>query len=223
LRQITCLLLLLAVLLLVATGSSQQASQAGSALRKRVFVDGKLVPTNRIITKDGIDYVDVSFLAEALGASLQSGESGVMIRSAAKTDDCNKSVVEGQRFSEQFRADVARVADEIESLRAVVLKREKIDVGTRFDEIDGELSQAKSHMQTDADSAVYYALSYANNSLAIAYFKQQRGVPVQEAQKDQMDSMLCAMESKFALMKGVLLPGGSCSVFQRIEGQSAQK
>ncbi len=222
-RQITCLFLLLAVLLLVATGSSQQASQAGSASRKRVFVDGKVVPTNRIITKDGIDYVDVSFLAEALGASLQPGESGVMIRSAAKTDDCDKGVVEGQRFSEQFRIDVARVADEIESLRAVVLKHEKVDVGPRFDEIDGELSVAKSHMQTDADSAVYYALSYANNSLAIAYFKQQRGVPVREAQKDQMDSMLCAMESKFALMKGVLLPGGSCSVFQRIEGQSAQK
>jgi hypothetical protein len=214
---------LLAVLLLVATGSSQQPSQAGLASRKRVFVDGKLVPTNRMVTKEGIDYVDVSFLAEALGASLQPGESGVMIRSAAKTDDCQTGVVEGQRFSQQFRTDVASVADEIESLRAVVLKHEKVDVGTRFDDIDGELSVARTHMQTEADTAVYYALSYANNSLAIAYFKQQRGVPVQEAQKEQMDSMLCAMESKFALMKGVLLPGGSCSVLQRIEGQAAQK
>jgi hypothetical protein len=210
----------LAVLLLVATGSSQQA---GSASRKRLFVDGKVVPTNRVVIKEGIDYVDLSFLAEALGASLQSGESGIMIRSAAKTDDCDKGVVEGQRFSEQFRTDVARVADEIESLRAVVLKHEKVDVGPRFDEIDGELSLAKSHVQTDADSAVYYALSYANNSLAITYFKQQRGVPVEEVQKNQMDSMLCAMESKFALMKGVLLPGESCSVFQRIEAQPAQK
>lgn len=217
-RQIT--FLGLAVLLLVATGSSQQA---GSASRKRLFVDGKLIPTNRVVIKDGVDYVDASFLAEALGASLQSAEGGVMIRSAAKTDDCEKGVAEGQRFSQQFRTDVARVADEIESLRAVVLKRQKVDVGPRFDKIDGELSLAKTHVQTEADSAVYYALSYANNSLAIAYFKQQRGVPVEEAQKNQMDSMLCAMESKFALMKGVLLPGGSCSVFQRIEGQAAQK
>lgn len=217
-RQI--IFLWLAVLLLVAAGSSQQAA---SASRKRVFVDGKPIPTNRLVIKDGIDYVDASFLAEALGASLQSAEGGVMIRSAAKADDCDKGVVEGQRFSEQFRTDVARVADEIESLRAVVLKHEKVDVGTRFDEIDAELSVAKSHVQTDADSAVYYALSYANNSLAITYFKQQRGVPFEEAQKNQMDSMLCAMESKFALMKGVLLPGGSCSVFQRIEAQSAQK
>lgn len=217
-RQIT--FLWLAVLLLVAAGSSQQAA---SASRKRLFVDGKPIPTNRVVIKEGVDYVDASFLAEALGASLQSAEGGVMIRSAVKTDGCDKGVIEGQRFSEQFRTDVARVADEIESLRAVVLKREKVDVGTRFDEIDGELSLAKTHVQTEADSAVYYALSYANNSLAIAYFKQQRGVPVEEAQKNQMDSMLCAMESKFALMKGVLLPGGSCSVFQRIEGQGAQK
>jgi hypothetical protein len=218
LRQIT--FLWLAVLLLVAAGSSQQVA---SASRKRLFVDGKLIPTTRIVTKDGIDYVDASFLAEALGASLLSAEGGVMIRSAARSDDCNRGVVEGPRFSDQFRTDVARVADEIESLRAVVLKREKVDVGPRFDKIDGELSLAKTHVQTEADSAVYYALSYANNSLAIAYFKQQRGVPAQEAQKDQMDSMLCSMESKFALMKGVLLPGGSCSVFQRIEAQAAQK
>jgi hypothetical protein len=208
------------MLLLVAPGPAQQVA---SAPRRRLFVDGKPIPTTRIVTKDAIDYVDASFLAEALGASLQSGEDGVMIRSATKSYDCNSGVVEGQRFSDQFRTDVAHVADEIESVRAVVLKREKVDVSIRFDEIDGELSLAKTHVQTEADSAVYYALSYANNSLAIAYFKQQRGVPVQEAQKDQMDSMLCAMESKFALMKGVLLPGGSCSVFQRIEGQAVQK
>jgi len=64
---------------------------------------------------------------------------------------------------------------------------------------------------------------HANNSLAIAYYKQSRGVPPEEAQKDQLDSMMCAMESKFALMKGVLMPGGNCSVFKRIEAQSPSK
>ena len=184
-------------------------------------MDGKLIPTNRLIVKDGVAYVDASVLAEALGASVQPEESGVMIQSAAKPDDCEKNPVEGQRFSEQFRTDVAGVADEIESLRAVVLKHEKVDIGPRFDEIDKKLSLATAHVQTDADSAVYYALAYANNSLAITYFKQQRGVAVE--QKNQLDSMMCAMESKFALMKGALLPGGSCSVFQRIEAQSAPK
>ena len=53
------------------------------------------------------------------------------------------------------------------------------------------------------------------NSLAIAYYKQSRGACAEEAPKDQLDSMMCAMESKFALMKGVLLPGGSCSVLRQ--------
>ena len=131
--------------------------------------------------------------------------------------------MDGKRFSEKFRSDVTGIADKIESLRAVVLKREKIAIGSRFDAIDRKLSFATVHVQTDADMAVYYALAYSNNSLAISNYQQMRGVPVEEAQKNQPDSMLCAMESKFALMKGVLLPGGSCSVFQRIEAQAASK
>jgi len=105
----------------------------------------------------------------------------------------------------------------------VVLKKENVPLGPRFDAIDRKLTLSTTHVQTDADLAVYYALSYANNSLAIAYYKQSRGVPPEEAQKDQLDSMMCAMESKFALMKGVLMPGGNCSVFKRIEAQSPSK
>ena len=54
---------------------------------------------------------------------------------------------------------------------------------------------------------VYYALSYANNSLANIYYKPSRGVPFHELQKDQLDSMRCATESKFALTTGELLRG----------------
>ena len=222
----------LTALLLAVPGSAQQPSHNAGAVtaasRKRIFVDAKPISSNQVIVKDGVSYVDVSLLAAALGASVQTSVGGVMIitspkPTAPKPEDCEKTALEGQRFSEQFRSNVAGVADEIESLRAVVLKREKVDIGPRFDAIDRKLSLSTSHVQTDADMAVYYALAYANNSLAITYYKQTRGVPVEEAQKDQMNSMLCAMESKFALMKGVLLPGGSCSVFKRIEAQSAPK
>jgi hypothetical protein len=115
------------------------------------------------------------------------------------------------------------VPDEIESLRAVALKKEKVPLGPRFDAIDRKLLLSTVHVQTDADTAVYYALSYANNSLAIIYYKESRGVPADEAQKNQLDSVMCSMESKFALMKGTLLPGGSCSVFKRMESQTASK
>src|SRR5271169_860980 len=211
---------------LTGIGAAQQprAHESASAkARRHVFVDGKPIPANQVIVKDGVSYVDASVLAQALGASVQPEEGGVIIHAAKATCNCNKTQVEGQRISEQFRSDVAGVADEIESLRAVVLKHEKVEIGPRFDAIDRKLSLATVNVQTDADMAVYYALAYANNSLAITYFKQARGVPVEEAQKNQLDSMMCAMESKFALMKGVLLPGGSCSVFQRIQAQSAPK
>lgn len=203
----------------MAQSSSQTQNAASLAARRRVFVDGKPVPASRIVVKDGVSYVDVSTVAEALGASVQSGDGGVNVTTAPSKCDCDKTIVQGQKFSEQFRSDVAGVADEIESLRAVVLKKEKVPLGPRFDAIDRKLTLATAHVQTDADMAVYYALSYANNSLAISYYKQSRGVPAEEAQKNQLDSMMCAMESKFALMKGILLPGGTCSVFQRIEAQ----
>jgi len=216
-------LLFLASLSFAVSGAAQQSQhskESTAAVRKRVYVDGRAIAASKVMVKDGVSYVDVTTLAEALGASVQSGENGWTVSSAAKpTCDGEKTSVEGQRFSEQFRGDVARVADEIESLRAVVLKKEKAAIGPRFDEIDHQLSLSTVHVQTDADMAVYYALSYANNSLAIIYYKQSRGVPSQELQKDQLDSMMCAMESKFALMKGVLLPGGSCSVFKRMEAQ----
>ncbi len=217
-----------ASLALASPGMSQQqprAHESPSASRKHVFVNGKPLPANKIIVKDGISYVDASALSEALGATVHSEEAGLLIRADQPTCNCEKAtpLVEGEHFSEQFRSDVARVPDEIESLRAVVLKKEKVPLGPRFDDIDHQLSLSTVHVQTDADMAVYYALSYANNALAIAYYKESRGVSSDEAQKNLLDSMMCSMESKFALMKGTLLPGGSCSVFKRMESQGSSK
>lgn len=213
--------LFLGLALLVSTAPTilQAQSTATLGAKKRVYVDGKAFPAAHIILKDGAPFADVSALAAALGATVESGEAGTTITTTQPKCESDKPMVEGQRFSEQFRSDVAGVADEIESLRAVVLKKENVPLGPRFDAIDRKLTFATAHVQTDADMAVYYALSYANNSLAISYYKQSRGVPAEESQKNQLDSMMCAMESKFALMKGVLLPGGSCSVFTRIEAQ----
>jgi hypothetical protein len=221
--------LLLTSLALVGSLAAQQPSRIrdsspASAAKKHIYVDGKPIATIRMIVKDGVAYVDPAALAQALGATVQSQEGGVMISSPAKPPcECAKPAVEGQVISEQFRKDVARIPDEIESVRSLVTKKEKSPLGPRFDAIDRELNLSTLHVQTDADMTVYYALSYANNSLAIAYYKLSRGVVAEEAQKDQVDSIMCAMESKFALMKGVLLPGGSCSVIKRREAQPPLK
>jgi len=213
----------LVVWALITGGMAQSKDSGAAAVRKRVFVNGKPIATGKVVVKDGAPYVELAALADAMGATVQSGETGVIFTIPPPKCECDAPGVEGQRFSRQFRSDVAGVADEIESLRAVVLKKENVPLGPRFDAIDRKLTLSTTHVQTDADLAVYYALSYANNSLAIAYYKQSRGVPPEEAQKDQLDSMMCAMESKFALMKGVLMPGGNCSVFKRIEAQPPSK
>jgi len=204
-----------------AQSSPQTRASGEAAARRRVLVDGKPIAGNRVIVKDAVTYVDVAALAGAMGATVRSTPGSVLVTTSTPTCECDKAIAEGQRFSKTFRSDVAGVADEIESLRAVVMKKDKVPLGPRFDAIDRKLTLATAHVQTDADMAVYYALSYANNSLAIAYYKELRGVPAEEAQKDQLDSMMCTMESKFALMKGTLLPGGNCSVFKRMEAQPA--
>lgn len=210
----------LVVWALIPCGMAQTNDSGASAARKKVLVDGKPLAPAKVLVKEGIAYVEVAAFANAMGATVRAGERAVTVTTTLPKCECDAHGVEGQKFSKQFRGDVAGVADEIESLRAVVLKRENVPLGPRFDAIDRKLALSATHVQTDADLAVYYALSYASNSLAIAYYKQSRGVPPEEAQRDQLDSMMCAMESKFALMKGVLLPGGSCSVFKRIEAQS---
>jgi hypothetical protein len=207
----------LAVLPLLA--ASHTEGQSKETAKRRLFVDGTQIPSSRVLVKDGVEYVEVAAIAEAMGAKVEDSDAGVQVTSAG---DCEKLAVEGRRFSTEFRTDVLALPDEIESLRAVVFKKD-VDptLGPRFDEVDKRLGYSQTHIMTDADQAVYYALAYANNSLAISYYKKLRGAAVEETQKAQLDSMMCAMESKFALMKGVLVQGGSCSVFKRIEAQAA--
>lgn len=204
--------------------NAPQSKEGGTALaKKRIYIDGTAIPANRLLAKDGVDYIDLAAFADAVGARMQSSDGAVIVTTQASKCDTEKPAVEGQIFSQQFRSAVANVPDEIESLRAAMMKKESAPLGPRFDGIDKELTRSTELVQTDADQAVYYALAYANNTLAIAYYKQVRQVPAQDLQKEQLDSMMCSMESKFALMKGVLLPGGSCSVFKRIEGQLPPK
>jgi hypothetical protein len=200
--------------------AGQVAGQPKDAVRRRLFVDGTPIPANRIVVRDGVEFVDVSALAEAMGAKVKSTDASVQVTSSAAKSECVKAANEGRRFSPEFRTDVLSVPDEIESLRAVAFKKD-VDpsLGPKFDEIDKKLTYSQTHVLTDADQAVYYALAYASNSLGIAYYQRVRGVPVEEAQKNQLESVMCSMESKFALMKGILIPGGNCTVFKRIESQ----
>jgi hypothetical protein len=84
----------------------------------------------------------------------------------------------------------------------VVLKEDKAAIGPRFGDIKHELSLSTVHVQTDADMAVYNALSNANNFAGYYLLQTIPRSPFPGTAKHQLDSMVCAMESKFALMKG---------------------
>jgi len=134
------------------------------------------------------------------------GEDGLRITSPPKRSiKCEKAITEGHPFPSSSQGRLrSRGRNRKPSCHSAQARH-----GTdrqRF-EIDQELSLSTVDVQTDVDMDVYHALSYADNSLANIYYKQSRGVPFQELQKDQLDSMMCAAETKFALTTGELLRG----------------
>jgi hypothetical protein len=116
------------------------------------------------------------------------------------------------RLSDTYRRAAVGIPDKIEALRALVKKREVVIPSARFDEVEREIFEADYRARTDADKSVSYALSHANTSLAIQYYRHLQGVTEAQTQ-DQLDSVLCSMESKFALQAGHLSATENCSTF----------
>ena len=142
---------------------------------------------------------------------------------AAPESDCGPTQ-NATRLSDAYRKAAVRIPDAVESLRALVNKQQVAIIPAKsFDEVDREISEAAFRAQTDADKSVSYALSHANDTLAIMYYKLLRGVPPEYAKQGQMDSVLCSMESKFALQVGRLSGKESCSVFHSNQDQAEAK
>jgi len=70
---------LAALPLLVA---SHALAQSKEAAKRRLFVDGTQIPANRILVKDGVEYVDVAVIAQAMGAKVQDSDAGVQVTSS---------------------------------------------------------------------------------------------------------------------------------------------
>ena len=184
----------------------------------QITIEGKQIKGDNVLVRKGVTYVSVPALAQALGASVSSqGAMTVLSTPAAPEPACGNGA-DARKLSDSYRKAAVRIPDEVESLRAVV-KQSAVIPGASFDEVDRQISEAQFHAQTDADKSVSYALSHANNLLAIMYFKLRRGVPPESATEGQIDSVICAMESKFALQVGRLSGKESCSVFQSSANQ----
>lgn len=207
---------LIAFALIIMSVSAQQPQQGADHMNPsplaQVTIEGKHVKGDNVLIHKGITYVSVPALAQALGAAVSSqGQVTVLSRPATPEPACG-TVPDAKKLSDAYRRVAVRIPDEVESLRALV-KQSAVIPGASFDEVDRQISEAEFRAQTDADKSVSYALSHANNALAIMYFKLLRGVPPEYAKQGEFDSVLCAMESKFALQVGRLSGEESCSVF----------
>jgi hypothetical protein len=184
----------------------------------QIMIDGKRITGPDVVVRNGVAYVSVPALAQTLGASVSSKRQTVLLSLPAAPEVQCEGIPSAWKLSDAYRKAAVRLPDTIESLRAMVNKATAnkhvavIPIAT-FDEVDRQISEADFHAQTDADKSVSYALSKANNILAIMYLRLWRGVPAEFAKQGQLDSVLCSMESKFALQGGRLSGRETCSVF----------
>ena len=213
---------LLAFALIVISVSAQQpqpgADRTKSTPLTLITIEGKQIKGDSVLVRKGITYVSVPALAQALGASVSSQGQVTVLSSPAPPEPACGTFPDARKLSDTYRKAAVVIPDEVESLRALV-KQSAVIPGASFDEVDRQISEAEFRAQTDADKSVSYALSHANNALAIMYFKLRRGVSPEYAKQGQLDSVLCSMESKFALQVGRLSGKESCSVFQSSANQ----
>lgn len=205
---------------LLSTGVSAQETQvspecAGSVTQ--ITIEGKQISGNDVVVRKGTVYLSIPALAQALGASVTTQGQVAVLSIPASTDSGCGDTPDTRRLSDAYRKAAVRIPDAVESLRVLVGKRTQVIPAASFDEVERQISEAEFRAQTNADKSVSYALSHANSALAIMYFTLRRGVPPEYAKADQLDSVLCSMESKFALQVGRLLGKESCSVLQSKE------
>ncbi len=202
----------------LAISASAQQEQAGADRAKagpwtQITIAGKQIGGDDVLVRKGTTYVSVPALAQALDASIASqGQVAVLSIPATSDADCGNTP-DAKRLSDEYRKAAVHIPDAIESLRVQVAKPAEVIPAASFDEIDRQISEAEYRAHTDADKSVSYALSHANNTLAILYYKLRRGISPEFAKRGQLDSVLCSMESKFALQAGRLSGRESCSVF----------
>ena len=206
----------IAVVLLGTTVPAQEIQvgpdRAGPVTQ--ITIEGKQIAGNDVLVRKGMAYVSVPALAQALGASVTAQGQVVVLSIPATSESACGDTPDTRRLSDSYRKAAVRIPDAVESLRALVSKQSQVIPAASFDEVERQISEAGFRAQTKADKSVSYALSHANSTLAIMYFKLRRGVPPEYAKEGQLDSVLCSMESKFALQFGRLSGKESCSVLQ---------
>jgi hypothetical protein len=208
---------------LVVVGAWAQEAQPGADHSKpatQITIEGKQITADDVVVRKGMAYVSLPALARALGASVVSQGPVAVLSIPVQPETACGETAAAPRLSDAYRKVAVGIPDQIEALRALALKPGALIPAASFDEIGHQISEADYHAQTEADKSVSYALSHANNTLAIIYYKLRRGVPPEYAKRGELDSELCAMDSKWALRGGRLSGMEMCSVLQSREKEA---
>jgi hypothetical protein len=205
---------------LLATGAAaQEADHSKTAALTQITIQGKQITQDDVLVRRGTTYVSLQALAQALGASVVSQGPVAVISIPAAPEACG-GTLDILGLSDAYRKAAVRIPDAIEVLRIQAAKPGALLPAASFDDVDRQISEADFRAQTAADKSVSYALSHANSSLAITYYKLRRGVPSEALKSAQFDSTLCSMESKLALQVGRLSGKEVCSVLESNEKRS---
>ena len=180
----------IAFLLLGMSVAAQQQPQTGVARSNsgpvtQITINGKQITGEDVMVRKGITYVSVPAMARALGASISSKGQGTVLSVSAPTEIENADLPPTLRLSDAYRKAAVRIPDAVESLRTIMNKHLGIIPVASFDEVDRQIAEADFRAQTEADKAVSYALSKANNQLAIGYFKLWQQVPPEYVKREQ--------------------------------------
>jgi len=203
-----------ALLVINAYAQAPAAANRSKSSLTKITVAGKQITGDDLLVRAGTTYVSLPALARVLGASVASqGQVAVLTVPAASESECGNVPAE-KKLSDSYRKAAVHIPEAIETLRLRVSKHEAAIPAANFDDVDHNIFEAEFRAQTDADKSVSFALRHANDTLAIMYYKLRRGVPPEDAEEGQMDSVLCSMESKFALQVGRFSGNESCSVFR---------
>ena len=211
--------------LLASAACAQEAQPVGEHSKSvplmQVTIEGKQITGDDVyVRKGGTAYVSLPALSRALGGSVVSqGPVAVLSIPALPETLCGETAA-ALHLSDSYRKAAVHIPDEIEVLRAQALKPGALIPAASFEDIDHHIEEADFRAKTEADKSVSYALSHANSTLAMMYYKLRRGVPAEPAMHGELDSELCAMDSKWALLVGRLSGKEWCSVFRASEKQA---
>jgi hypothetical protein len=188
-------------------GTAQQprseASPKQAPPHMAITIDGKAIAADDVLVRKNKTYLSLAALASVLDTTVEQHGYTISLEVPALEGN-EKDWGDVTQLSANFRKAAVGIPDAIESLRPEASKAEAIIPSIRFDAIDRQILEANYRVATKTDKSISVALSHAADELAITYYRLHRGLPPESVREDQLDSVLCTMESKFALLKGRL-------------------